>query len=72
MLYYVYNLNKGKTMETIKFLMCMPSKIHQEVKIRAAMRNVTMARWINQAIVSRLASERKHEEWVAKKEAGRD
>lgn len=49
-------------MDMQRFVFCMKDKVHQEVKIRAAMRNVSMGYWINQAIMARIASERKHEE----------
>ncbi len=55
-------------MKTVRFIFCMKSKLHQEVKIRAAMRNVSMGYWISQAIMMRIASEKKYEEKNKKKE----
>lgn len=55
-------------MKSVRFLFSMNSKMHQEVKIRAAMRNITMAKWICQAIATRIADERKYEEKLQNKE----
>jgi hypothetical protein len=49
-------------MKSPYFLFKMKENIHQEVKMRAAMRNISMSYWINQAIMARIASERKYEE----------
>lgn len=57
-------------MNTVCFLFRIKDKVHQEVKMRAAMRNVSMGYWINQAIMARIASERKYEEKNKEKENG--
>jgi hypothetical protein len=42
--------------------------VRQEVKVRSARRNVSMGYWINQAIMQRIADERKYEEKQKEKE----
>jgi predicted HicB family RNase H-like nuclease len=45
-----------------KFLFRMSDKLRTEVKVRAAKRNVSMGRWITQAILQRIAYEQKFED----------
>ena len=44
------------------FLFRMNKEIHTEVKIRSAMRNISMGDWITQAIIQRIAVEHSYEE----------
>jgi predicted HicB family RNase H-like nuclease len=45
-----------------QFSIWINKNLHTEVKVRAAARNVTMARWISQAIVQRIAQEKRFED----------
>ena len=45
----------------MKFLFRMTEALHQEVKIRAAKRNVNMGLWVCQAIMERIKKENRYE-----------
>jgi len=51
-----------------KFLFRIDEDLHKEIKIRSALRNVSMGHWIIQAIMERLAKEKRYEEKQATKE----
>jgi predicted HicB family RNase H-like nuclease len=55
-------------MKAIRFLFSINDTLHREVKIRAAQRNISMGKWINQAIMARIANEQRYEEKHKEKE----
>ena len=45
----------------IRFLFRVTNRLHQEIKIRAAIHNVSMGQWITQVIVQKIRKEKKYE-----------
>ena len=50
-----------KALKDTTFIFRMGEDLHREVKIRAAMRNISMGAWITQAIIQRIAVEYSYE-----------
>lgn len=52
---------KKEIIKDSKFLLGLTDEIRQEIKMRAALRHVTMTRWITQAIMERINRDRRYE-----------
>ncbi len=53
-------MNEDKKRKQIIF--DIPEDIHKQIKILAAMRNITMSRWMQKAINERIQKEMRHDE----------
>ena len=47
--------------EDLTFIFWLTRDMHQQIKIRATLRNVSMGRWIKQAVMERIKREEKYE-----------
>ena len=45
-----------------KFIFCIDEKVLHEIRIRAAIRNISMSQWVTRAIFRQIKYERKYED----------
>jgi len=52
---------KGRFMEKKRLSLDISKELHKKIKIRAAIRNISMLRWISRAIMKAIKEEEKYD-----------